>query len=161
MNNESALSFKQIMGSYPTGVTVITTVDDHGKPYGLTVNSFASVSLDPILVSWCIDLKSSSLEAFKEADSFAVHVLAAEQEEVCWAFAGKDPDRFSKVNWTLSDNNLPVIPGSFGIMECKKVQQIDAGDHIVFIGEVVNIENENKEPMLYFRRKVGMVPAGW
>lgn len=153
--------FKQIMGSYPTGVTIVTTTDHEGKPFGLTVNSFASVSLDPLLVLWCIDRKSTSLEAFQQSKGFAVHVLSEDQKELCWAFAGKDPDRFSTVTWSISDNNLPILSGSLGVLECKTVQQIEAGDHIIFIGEILHIEKEDKEPMLYFRRKVGMIPTDW
>lgn len=161
MSNENVSKFKEIMGSYPTGVTILTTTDAEGIPCGLTVNSFASVSLDPNLVLWCIDRRSASLEAFQMAEGFAVHVLAADQEEVCWAFAGKDPDRFSKANWTLSKNNLPVISGSLGVMECKTVQQIDAGDHVILIGEIIDIDKQDKEPMLYFRRNVGKISASW
>ncbi|RUQ28695.1 flavin reductase [Peribacillus cavernae] len=149
------------MGSYPTGVTILTTMDAERNPCGLTVNSFASVSLDPLLVLWCIDRKASSLEAFKQSPNFAVHVLAADQKDLCWAFAGKEPDRFSKASWNLSENKLPILSGSLGVMECKKVQEIDSGDHLILIGQVIHIENQEKEPMLYFRRNVGAVPTNW
>jgi flavin reductase (DIM6/NTAB) family NADH-FMN oxidoreductase RutF len=162
LSNSDAVSvFKQIMGSYPTGVTVITTTDSEGTPCGLTVNSFASVSLDPLLVLWCLDKRSGSLETFQQSEGFAVHILAADQSELCWAFAGKDPDRFSKADWSLSKNNLPVISNSLGVMECKKVQTVDAGDHLIFIGQIIDIDKQDKEPMLYFRRNVGLIPAGW
>ncbi|HZG70864.1 MAG TPA: flavin reductase family protein [Chondromyces sp.] len=160
-NQESGDVFKQIMGSYPTGVTIITTTDEKGNPVGLTVNSFASVSLDPLLVLWCLDRRSTSLDTFKKSAGFAVHVLAADQHELCWAFAGKDPDRFSKANWSVSNNNVPIISGSLGVMECKTVQMIDAGDHIIFVGQIIDINKQEKEPMLYFRRNVGLIPSGW
>ncbi|MCP8971070.1 flavin reductase family protein [Ectobacillus ponti] len=161
MNNEATAAFKQIMGSYPTGVTVVTTTGADGTPAGLTVNSFASVSLDPLLVLWCLDNRSSALAAFSESDVFAVHVLAAEQQDVCWAFAGKEPDRFGKVEWAQSEHGLPVISGSLGVLQCRKVQQMEAGDHQIFLGEVIAIEKEEKEPMLYFRRHVGKIPEHW
>ncbi|CAK6481113.1 FMN reductase (NADH) RutF (plasmid) [Peribacillus frigoritolerans] len=161
MSNDNVSIFKEIMGSYPTGVTILTTTDAEEKPCGLTVNSFASVSLDPNLVLWCIDRRSASLEAFEQSQGFVVHILAADQEELCWAFAGKDPDRFSKADWSLSKNNLPVISGSLGVLECKTVQQIDAGDHIIFLGEIIDIDKQDKEPMLYFRRDVGKIPTSW
>ncbi len=161
MSNDNVSIFKQIMGSYPTGVTIVTTTDANGNPYGLTVNSFASVSLDPLLLLWCIDRRSSALEAFEQSANFAVHVLADDQKEICWAFAGKEPDRFSKTNWTLSENKLPILSGSLGVLECKKVQQIDAGDHIILIGQVIQVEKLEKEPLLYFRRNVGAIPAEW
>lgn len=161
MNNETIALYKKIMGSYPTGVTIVTTADAEGNPFGLTVNSFASVSLDPILVLWCIDRRASSLEAFVQSTKFAVHILAADQKELCWTFAGKEPDRFSIVNWTFSDYKLPILSGSLGVLECEKVQEIDGGDHLIFLGRVIHIQMLEKEPMLYFRRNVGAIPANW
>ncbi len=161
LSNDTVALFKQIMGSYPTGVTIVTTTDSQANPWGLTVNSFASVSLDPLLVLWCIDRRASSLEAFKKSAHYAVHVLAADQKDLCWAFAGKEPDRFSKANWSLSENQLPILSDSLGVFECKKVQEVDAGDHVILIGEVIGIQKQDKEPMLYFRRNVGAIPADW
>ncbi|KKK36889.1 oxygenase [Mesobacillus campisalis] len=154
--------FKEIMGSYPTGVTVLTTLDEHNKPVGLTVNSFASVSIDPLMVLWCIDKKAGSCEVFKKADKFSVNILAGNQQEVCWTFASKsEQDRFSKQPWVLSENNLPLIKDVFASLECRKVQQIDAGDHYILVGEVIDLDKNDQEPMLYFRRKVGSVPQDW
>jgi flavin reductase (DIM6/NTAB) family NADH-FMN oxidoreductase RutF len=153
--------FKEIMGSYPTGVTVITALDPLGNPVGLTVNSFASVSLEPTLILWSIDRKASNYKVFTQQTHFAVHILAGDQKDVCWSFAGKESDRFSKVQWKLSDNNLPIISDVFGVMQCKCVQLIEAGDHTILLGEVINLWKNNKEPMLYFRRNVGNVPEGW
>ncbi|MCM3587872.1 flavin reductase family protein [Mesobacillus maritimus] len=154
--------FKEIMGSYPTGVTVITTLDENNKPVGLTVNSFASVSIDPLMVLWCIDKNAGSCGVFKKADNFAVNILAGNQQEVCWTFASKsEPDRFAKHPWVLSENNLPVINNVFASFECKKVQMVDAGDHYILIGEVIDLNKNEQEPMLYFRRKVGNVPENW
>jgi flavin reductase (DIM6/NTAB) family NADH-FMN oxidoreductase RutF len=160
-NDENITLFKQIMGSYPTGVTIVTTTDANGVPVGLTVNSFTSVSLDPLLVLWCIDRRSSALDAFVQAEHFAVHVLAHDQKELCWAFAGKDQDRYAKAKWTLSQQKVPIIADTLGVLECKTIQQMDAGDHIILMGQVIYIEKLEKEPMLYFRRNVGALPAIW
>ncbi|HZG71545.1 MAG TPA: flavin reductase family protein [Chondromyces sp.] len=158
---EKANVFKQIMGQYPTGVTIVTTIDEQGIPAGLTVNSFASVSLDPLIVLWSIDKKVSSLDTFLKAGKFAVHTLSTEQEEACWAFAGKEADRFSQVNWKVSKNGLPIIEGSLGVFECKVIQQIEAGDHFILIGEVIDLNKEEKNPLLYYNRNIGPIPAGW
>lgn len=96
--NEKVRIYKKIMGKYPTGVTIVTTMGPDGVPAGLTVNSFASVSLDPLLVLWCIDKRASTLQQFLNAKKFAVHTLSTEQDNACWAFAGKESNRFSKVN---------------------------------------------------------------
>jgi flavin reductase (DIM6/NTAB) family NADH-FMN oxidoreductase RutF len=150
------------MGSYPTGVTIVTTADPQGEPVGLTVNSFTSVSIDPLLVLWCLDHRSGSFQAFQRSQGFAVHVLAAEQEAACWAFAGKETDRFSKIDWRWSEHQLPLISGSFGLLQCKTVQKVEAGDHTIFIGEVVDLDrDEKKDPMLYYRRNVGAIPPDW
>lgn len=153
--------FKQIMGAYPTGVTIVTTMDEDRNPVGLTVNSFASVSIDPLMVLWCIDKKVSSLRAFLRTEKYAIHTLSADQADACWVFAGKEPDRFSKVNWKTSANGLPIIEDSLGIFECKTIQQIDAGDHVILLGEVIDLQKQEKEPLLYFNRNIGGIPENW
>ncbi len=154
--------FKQVMGNYPTGVTIVTTIGKKGKPVGLTVNSFASVSLDPLLLLWSIDHRVSSLEAFTEGGKFAVHVLAGEQQELCKTFASKVEDRFSTCDWQVSENGLPLIDGAFGIFECKTFQAIEAGDHTILIGEVIDLQvNQEKEPMLYHCREFGPIPENF
>lgn len=153
--------YKDLMGSYPTGVTIVTTVDNFGNPAGLTVNSFASVSLAPLLILWSIDRKASSYNVFAACDKFAVHILAEDQKEACWSFAGKERDRFSKVKWSLSEHNLPIIAETFGVMQCKCIQRVEAGDHTILIGEVMDLDKNDKNPMLYFRRHVGAIPETW
>ncbi|MFB3164460.1 flavin reductase family protein [Neobacillus sp. 179-J 1A1 HS] len=162
VKTESTQLFKEIMGSYPTGVTVITTVDSNNKPVGLTVNSFASVSLDPLLILWSIDKNAGSCDVFKKVDKFCVNILAGNQQEICWTFSSKsEQDRFSKQPWSLSKNKLPILENVFASLECKKVQFIKAGDHYILIGEVIDLNINEQEPMLYFRRKVGSVPEQW
>ncbi|WP_066072132.1 flavin reductase family protein [Neobacillus soli] len=160
MNKENRQEiFKQIMGNYPTGVTIVTTTKEDGTPVGLTVNSFASVSLNPLMLLWSIDHRVSSLKEFTEGGKFAVHVLAEEQKEICQTFASKHTDRFSTCNWTLSPNGLPIIEGAFGVFECKTFKAIEAGDHTVLIGEVIDLQVEKeKDPMLYHRRVFGAIP---
>lgn len=152
-------TYKEIMGSYPTGVSIITTMDNE-KPVGLTVNSFASVSLEPLLVSWCINKKSNSIEAFNNSDKFAVNILSGHQVEECFIFAdSQETDRFSKTSWEQSPNALPIIKDAFAVLECKKIQEINAGDHIILIGQVINLQKNDNNPMLYYRKNVGFVPS--
>ncbi|ONK21425.1 oxygenase [Bacillus sp. VT-16-64] len=151
-------TYKEIMCSYPTGVSIVTTMDQD-KPVGLTVNSFASVSLEPLLVSWCIDKKSSSLQAFHKSDTFAVNILSEHQKAECFIFAdSKESDRFSKTSWERSANQLPILKDVFAVLECKKVQEIEAGDHIVLIGKVIDLHKTDHKPMLYYQRNVSVVP---
>ena len=151
--------FKEVMGNYPTGVTVVTTADEEGIPVGLTVNSFASVSLDPLLLLWSIDHKVTSLDIFKTANKFAVHVLAGDQQDLCNLFAKKGEDRFSHCDWSFSEYNLPIISDAFAVLQCKTFKQVEAGDHTILIGEVIDINIEKKDPMLYHRRHFGSIPA--
>jgi flavin reductase (DIM6/NTAB) family NADH-FMN oxidoreductase RutF len=154
--DESIQLFKEIMGSYPTGVTVVTTTDSENQPVGLTVNSFASVSLDPLLVLWSIDKNSGSYEVFKQTNRFAINILAGDQKEVCWSFAGRsEADRFEKNSWQMSDNQLPILKNTFAVFECEKFQAIDAGDHDILIGKVIALQKSEKDPMLYYQRNVG------
>ncbi|SDI27297.1 NADH-FMN oxidoreductase RutF, flavin reductase (DIM6/NTAB) family [Alteribacillus persepolensis] len=152
--------FKEAMGGYPTGVTIVTSKNEKGEPVGLTVNSFASVSIDPLLVLWSIDHKVSSLGAFKNADGFAVHILAGDQQELCKTFATKDTNRFSLHEWSISKHNLPVLADTFSVLQCKTFKQVEAGDHTILIGEVQDIQiTKDKEPMLYHRRNFGFIPS--
>ncbi|PZX03677.1 flavin reductase (DIM6/NTAB) family NADH-FMN oxidoreductase RutF [Psychrobacillus insolitus] len=152
--------FKEALGNYPTGVTIVTTTDENNIPLGLTVNSFASVSLDPLLVLWSIDHKVSSREAFENGGKFAIHILAGNQSELCKTFASKDVDRFASCNWALSPLELPVIEGAFAVLECETYKTIEAGDHTILIGAVQNIQVDKElNPMLYHRRHFGEIPA--
>ncbi|WP_420491843.1 flavin reductase family protein [Neobacillus niacini] len=146
------------MGNYPTGVTVVTTTDSDGNPVGLTVNSFASVSLDPLLVLWSIDHGVSTIKTFTEQGKFAVHILAGDQQELCKTFASKNVDRFSRCKWDFSKNELPIIEGAFAVLECNTFKTVEAGDHTILIGEVTNIQIDKKDPMLYHRRQFGPIP---
>ncbi|WP_019156243.1 flavin reductase family protein [Robertmurraya massiliosenegalensis] len=157
MDNVSV--FKEVMGNYPTGVTVVTTVDKDGTPLGLTVNSFASVSIDPLMILWSIDKKVSSYEPFTQTDHFAVHVLAEDQGDICSLFAMKGTDRFANCEWKTSELGLPIISGALGVLQCKTHKTVEAGDHTILIGEVVEIENFAKDPLLYHKRKFGKIPA--
>lgn len=153
------LTFRGIMGNYPTGVTVITTKSPEGEPVGLTVNSFTSVSMDPMLISWSIDKNVSTHDIFTEQEVFAVHVLAEDQGDLCMLFATKGTERFSQIEWNSSNNDLPVIAGYTGLLECRVYKKVDAGDHTMLIGEVIHADNKETEPLLYHQRNFGGIPG--
>lgn len=150
--------FREVLGNYPTGVTIVTTINKEGEPVGLTVNSFASVSLDPLLILWSIDHRSSSLEAFTKGNKFAVHILAADQVDTCKAFASSKGEKFKSCAWHISEYGLPIIEGAFSVLQCGVHQMVEAGDHTILIGEVNDITVENRNPMLYHRRNFGSIP---
>lgn len=155
---EQIARFKATMGNYPTGVTVVTAYNQEGKPMGLTVNSFASVSLEPLLILWSIDKRVYSYDDFLKVDKFAVNILSADQGDLCTLFSSKVEDRFSQCEWKESGFNLPILKDSLAILQCKVFQQIEAGDHTILIGEVLDIQKEDKEPLLYHRRNIGAIP---
>jgi len=155
---EQITRFRQAMGNYPTGVTVVTAFDENQKPMGLTVNSFASVSLEPLLILWSIDKRVTSFDSFLKVDKFTVNILAADQEKLCTLFSSKVDDRFGKCDWKESELNLPVLSNTLATLQCKVFQQVEAGDHIIMIGEVLDIQNTSKEPLLYHNRTLGEIP---
>ncbi|KXH78594.1 oxygenase [Sporosarcina sp. HYO08] len=158
---EQIAHYKEVMGNYPTGVTVVTALDENGEPMGMTVNSFASVSLDPLLVLWSIDKGAHLYEQFLKADQFAVNILADDQRELCSLFASRTPDRFGQCKWEKSELNLPVLEDSLAVLQCKTFKQVEAGDHVILIGEVVEIEKADKAPLLYHKRTMGAIPTSF
>src|SRR5215813_13957730 len=145
--------FRQVMGNFATGITVVTTRDAHGKPYGLTVNSFTSVSLDPILVLVCLDNRLSGLQAFLDTRHFGVSILSEHQEDVSRMFAKKDSERPANIYFD-GRLGLPLMRNALAVMECETVKIFEGGDHQIFLGEVKSAEMlQNDHPLLYFRGK--------
>ena len=105
----SASNLREVMSHYLTGVTIVTTTKPDGTPYGLTVNSFNSVSLAPPLILWSLDNKNSNLGLFENTVGFAINIMAADQTDLCRRFAGKESDRFVGVDWTLGTSGQPLI----------------------------------------------------
>lgn len=153
--------YKQAMGNYPTGVTVVTAMDENNEPIGLTVNSFASVSIDPILVLWSIDENVSTYETFKNIDRFAINILASDQKDIAFLFTSKEQDRFLNCEWTLSENNLPILNGALATLQCTTHNQIEIGDHTTLFGEVIDLHLEDKDPLLYHRKKIAPFPQSF
>lgn len=161
MQMEKVDSFKEAMANYPTGVTVVTAVDEKGTPIGLTVNSFASVSLDPLLVLWSIDKRVSTYDTFTKIDQFAINILGEQQADIATLFASRNQDRFANCAWTLSENGLPIIDGANAKLQCKTFKRVEAGDHMILIGEIIDIDVEKKSPLLYHGRKMGALPTSF
>lgn len=153
--------FKRAMGNYPTGVTVVTALDKEGAPIGLTVNSFASVSLDPLLVLWSIDKRVSTYDTFKEIDQFAINILGDNQADIANLFASHHQDRFANCEWHQSAHQLPIIKDAIASLQCKTFKRVEAGDHMILIGEIIDIDVEKKSPLLYHGRKMGALPTAF
>lgn len=147
-NDSRAL--RNALGRYATGVTIVTAIDPDGHPIGLTVNSFAAVSLDPALVLWCLDNKSHNLEAFRKSTHHAINVLAADQQDLSNRFATWPADRFVGLPWQAGAGGAPIFPGCCATFEMAKVTEHAAGDHTIFVGSIERFsETPDLAPLLF------------
>ena len=151
--------FRNALGTHATGVTIITAAGADGKPYGITCNSFASVSLNPPLVLWSLVLYSSSLGAFENASHFAVSVLGASQQELANRFAKSSDDKFAGVEWRPGLGNAPILADSVANFQCRVANRYYGGDHVIFLGAVEAYSYNRKEPLLFARGGYGRFVA--
>jgi len=151
--------FRRVLGHFATGVTIITTRDAEGRPTGLTVSAFCSVSLDPPQILVCIDHKSQSYPALRDGDRFAVNILSSGHESVSRRFATTRLDKFDEVAFTLGDLGVPLIDGALAQLECATVSAYVEGDHTIFVGRVERARVGSGEPLLYFRGRYERLPG--
>lgn len=149
--------FRRALGSFATGVTVVTTKGADGKDAGLTANSFNSVSLTPPMVLWSLDKKSSNLDAFNGSDHFAVHILAADQEQVSNQFAKSGVDRFVGLDLERGAGDVPLLTGCSARFECRVAYRYEGGDHIIFVGEVLSFQSFERLPLVFHGGKYGLL----
>lgn len=149
--------FRDALAKFATGVTIITANSPKG-PVGITVNSFASVSLDPPLVLWSLAKNSARLPVFQDASQCAIHILRDDQSEVCFGFT-KQADCFDALDVTLSETAPPLIQGCVARFECTPYAQYDGGDHIIFVSRVIGIESNNHTPMIFFDKTFGKLQS--
>lgn len=147
--------FRNALGTYGTGVTIITATAADGKPFGITCNSFASVSLNPPLVLWSLGIYSSSLTVFQNASHFAVHILGASQQALANKFAKSSDDKFAGVDWTPGLGDAPVLADSVANFQCRSVNRYYGGDHVIFLGAVEAYAYNTGEPLLFARGTYG------
>jgi flavin reductase (DIM6/NTAB) family NADH-FMN oxidoreductase RutF len=150
-----ARDFRNALGTYATGVTVITAMAADGKPYGLTCNSFASVSLNPPLVLWSLVIFSQAMGIFQNASHFTVNVLGASQQALANKFATSSEDKFAGVEWTPGLGNAPVLADSVANFQCRAADRYYGGDHVIFLGAVEAYAYNRQEPLLFHRSGYG------
>jgi len=147
-----AKDFRRALSQFPTGVTVITTIDAEGNPIGVTASSFNSVSMDPTLVLWSIDKGANSLSAFENAEFFAVNVLASDQVSTSNNFASRGQDKFANAQYSSGLGNAPILDHYAAQFECKTWAVYEGGDHLILVGEVKKYRsNDNAEPLVFSR----------
>jgi 3-hydroxy-9,10-secoandrosta-1,3,5(10)-triene-9,17-dione monooxygenase reductase component len=150
MDIESELALRRSLGRFATGVTVVTCCAPDGRSCGITANSFSSVSLDPPLVLWNIAKVSNSLQAYLDAEYFAVHVLTAGQQYMAEHFARTDHTRYNGIEHSISEQKVPILPGVLARFDCRTREIHDGGDHHIIIGEVEAHTAQDGAPLLFF-----------
>lgn len=144
--------FRGALGQFPTGVTVITALDDKGEPIGCTASSFNSVSIDPALVLWSVDKSAFSATIFEKTDYFAVNVLSEAQVDISNRFAGRGEDKFKDVCYESGLGGAPLFEGCGAQFQCKTWNVYEGGDHLIIVGEVEKYtHNDSLSPLVFSR----------
>jgi flavin reductase (DIM6/NTAB) family NADH-FMN oxidoreductase RutF len=144
--------FRDCMGCFATGVAVMTAIDFAGGPAGLTVNSFASVSLDPPLILWSLRRDSRILPAFQASPGFIVNILAADQAELSTHFAGKSRENWANIRYEPGLYGIPRLSGVHAALECEKHAKYEGGDHVIFVGRPVVVDADSQaKPLVFYR----------
>ena len=145
------LHLRRVLSRFPTGVTIVATKHRPEGVCGLTVNAFASVSLEPPLVLVCVDRSSNTHGCIEASGVFTVNVLATGQEDVATTFAQKRDDKFDDLGYELADSGAPVIAGVVAWLECSVREVLEGGDHTIFLGDVRRCEELEGRPLVFFR----------
>lgn len=146
---DDARRFRNALGAFATGVTIVTTRDTQGRDIGLTANSFNSVSLEPPMVLWSLAKSARSLPAFLAATHFAVHVLAADQEELSLRFAARGSDKFGGLDLERGPTDVPLLRGCSARFHCRTAFRHEGGDHVIFVGAVESFDQSDRPPLIF------------
>ncbi len=146
-----ARQLRDALGHFATGVTVVTTLAPTGERIGVTVNSFAALSLEPPLVLWSLAKRSWSLAAFEACGHFAIHILAHDQQELSDRFAKAGQDKFAGIELAPGLGGVPLLPGCMAGFECAVEHRYDGGDHIILVGRVERLTTRSTAPLLFYR----------
>ncbi|MGE0287360.1 MAG: flavin reductase family protein [Bradyrhizobium sp.] len=152
--------FRNALGTFGTGVTIVTAMSADGKPYGVTCNSFASVSLNPPLVLWSLGMFSQGLPIFQNASHFAVNVLGVSQQALALQFAKSSGEKFAGVEWKPGLGNAPIIAGCVAQFQCRAANRYYGGDHIIFLGAVEAYSYSGEETLMFSRGGFGRFVTG-
>lgn len=153
------MELRKTLGCFATGVAVITATTSDGKPFGLTVNSFTSVSLEPPLVLWCLGKDSDTLDAFQAADRYGVNFLTETQQELSNHFATRSKHEIGEIGHSMGEHGCPLLADVVGSLECEVYQRVDAGDHIIMLGQVLAYAHSTEKPLLYVQGGYNQVAA--
>lgn len=144
-------ALRSALGTFATGVTIVTTTGVDGTPVGLTCNSFSSVSLSPPLVLWSLSLRSPNLSNFLQAPHFAINILAADQRALAQRFAQPIAGKFEGVGYTRGAAEVPLLDGAAAQLVCRNETRYYSGDHVIFIGHVLSYTHRDCVPLIFYR----------
>ena len=144
-------ALRDALGTFATGVTVVTAVGTDGAPVGLTCNSFSSVSLSPPLVLWSLSLRSPNLSNFLQAPYFAINILAADQVDIAQRFAQSIANKFEGVACRPGLGGVPLVDGASAQIECRNETRYYSGDHVIFVGHVMKYMSCERRPLIFCR----------
>jgi len=150
-NPFTSKELRQALGSFSTGVTIVTTLGKNGQKVGMTANSFNSVSLDPPLVLWSLDRKTNCFDDFFSANAFAIHILAADQQDLSQRFASIGKDRFEDIACSQGISGIPLLSHYSACFQCSMEHQYEGGDHIILVGRVVEFVDNQLPPLMFYR----------
>ncbi len=151
--------FRRACGRFATGVAVASVMDAQGTPHGLTVSSFTSVSLDPPLILICLGHAVTSIDLFRASSCFGINVLTEVQRDLAERFARKGHDRFDGLEWHRGETGAPLLAGVLANIECRVRQRVAAGDHDIFVGEMVAARVAAGTPLIHFASRYrGLAP---
>ncbi|MFK7958783.1 MAG: flavin reductase family protein [Lysobacterales bacterium] len=146
--------FRQAVGEFITGVTVVTTLGGD-EPKGMTVNSFSSVSLEPPMVLWNVGQDAESYQSFMDNDAFTLHILHAGQQDLAALFATRGADKFSPTPWQPGSNGMPLLNDCLVGLECHVSHRFPGGDHTIIVGTVSRIHRgQSREPLAFHRGRL-------
>ena len=148
-SSDDARQFRSALGAFATGVTIVTTRDAQGRDIGLTANSFNSVSLEPPMVLWSLAKNARSLPAFLAAEHFAVHVLAADQEDLSLRFAARGAEKFAGLDLERGASGVPLLRGCSARFQCRTAFRHEGGDHVIFVGAVEAFDHSDRPPLVF------------
>jgi flavin reductase (DIM6/NTAB) family NADH-FMN oxidoreductase RutF len=146
----TSAEFRRACGRFATGVAIASVLDAQGTPHGLTVSSFTSASLEPPLILICLGHRVSAIDAFRASAHFGINVLAENQRDLAERFSRKGQDRFDALNWRRGETGVPILAGVLAAIECAVRQRFTAGDHDVFVGEMVGARVAGGAPLIHF-----------
>ena len=150
---------RNVFGAFATGVTVITTKDATGKPFGLTANSYTSLSLDPPLVLVCVDKKVDCYACFEQSKVFVVNILSEGQDQLSTRFATKGIEKFAGVAVRQGTLGVPLLEGAVAHIECTLTSAYEGGDHTIYVGEIQSVAASGDRPLLFFKGKYSRLLA--